>query len=110
MGRVPVYIYDDRPWLPYDYPGSPISLNRLGYMGQLGSLSHLVHTLKAVSNTTLFQKLDAVKEARHYYTMAGVLEQIGLFVGDPLGEKGGHLRCSVKPTDLASVLDVNMRV
>jgi len=110
MGRVPVYIYDDRPWLPYDYPGSTISLNRLGYMGQLGSLPHLVHTLKAVSNATLLQKLAEVKRARRFYTMEGVLEQIGLFVGDPLGDKGGHLRCSVKPTELASVLDVSLRV
>ena len=104
---MPVYLWDDRPWLPYE--GSPFALSALGFSGRLGNLRAVVSTLKQTSNATLWAKLAAVRDARHWYTMEGVLEQIGLFVTDPLGPGGGLLRCSVKGTDLASVLDIQLR-
>jgi len=107
IGRVPVYLYDDAPWLPYE--GSIASAASIGFVGQLGNLRTLLEQLKKVNNDTLAGKLRAVEAARKMYTMEGVLDQIGLFFSDPLGARGGLLRCSIRDHGLASVLDIQLR-
>jgi hypothetical protein len=46
------------------------------------------------------EKLKAVEEVRPLYTYAGTLEQIELFIKDPLGPNGGYLRCVRHPKTL----------
>ena len=109
LGRIPVYLYDDAPWAPYER--SPFGVEHVGYQGQLGRLAALVRHLKAQSNATVFDKLARVAAARRYYTLDGTLDQIDLFLRDPLGPAGGHLTCrkhAFITHGKASVLDINL--
>lgn len=91
IGRIPVLLYNDVPWIPYD--GSNVSVRELGFAGQMGSLTSLVDTLKATSDNEVSHRLARIQAARHLYTYAGLIEQISLFFRDPLGEQGGYLKC-----------------
>lgn len=109
LGRIPVYLYDDAPWAPYER--SALSVDHVGYKGKLGHLGELVRMLAAQSNATIYEKLRRVQTARPHYTLEGTLDQIDLFFQDPLGERGGALTCRkhVHITEhKASVLDINL--
>jgi hypothetical protein len=95
IGRVPVYLYDDHPWLPYE--GTELAFSTYGLSGKMGHLGGLAKELKQLSNETFSAKLQKVKEVREHYTYAGLLRQIEKFLGDPLGPNGGHLRCTRVP-------------
>jgi len=98
IGRIPVYLYDDHPWLPYD--GSPIGPKAIGFLAKGGNLGKLAQTLTRVTNATIHDLLDRVEKARYFYTYEGVMEQIELFLRDPLGPAGGYLRCQKIPHNL----------
>ena len=102
-----MYLYDDHPWVPYD--GSHVGVRAIGFLGKTGSLKRLVQQLARTSNETLFDLTAKVALARPFYTYEGLLEQMELFFGDPLGPKGGYLRCAKIPSEMASVLDINLR-
>ena len=91
IGRIPVYLYEDFPWLPYE--GSGYSPADLGYVMKTDSLNNMVYIMRTVTNNTLLDKLRRIKEGRYLYTYEGVLEQIDKWFFDPFGPKGGFLRC-----------------
>ena len=97
MGRIPAYLYDDIPWIPYEH--SNISITNFGFLGKFHQFSamatNILNLLKHPSK--LKEKLEQIRLSRYYYTYKGVLEQIELFLRDPLGPDGGYLQC---PTTL----------
>lgn len=94
LERIPVYIYskNDR-WAPYEH--SNISIDSIGYSGEMGSLGRLMDQLRQVSDVEFAEKLERVKLARHYYTYEGVMDQIEMFFRAPLVE--GALSCQRVP-------------
>jgi hypothetical protein len=117
IGRVPVYIYDDCAWLPYGR--SDLDMHALGYVGRVGHLAQLVRALERATPAEVQGKLARVRGAREYYTYAGVMHQIRLFLAHPFSGDGGagggnhsehsHLSCTeclpVPVYSLASLLD-----
>ena len=97
LERLPVYLYFDRQWLPYE--GTDIAVEKLGYVGSVQNIRDLVQTLRNSSDNIIQEKLKSVKAARRYYTYGGLLEQIELFFNDPLNKTGGggYLRCTRVP-------------
>lgn len=96
IGRIPVYLYDDIPWLPYI--GTNNSVASFGYIGRHQYLFRVMREILGTSDVDLMRRLDLVRRARRFYTYEGVLEQIDLFLLDPLGPHGGYLRCVKLPS------------
>jgi hypothetical protein len=121
IGRIPIYVYDDYPWLPYqdtdiDFISKPLPLTyaapqftlmlqkrqvTLEYIQQLSSLLEEQEQYSATSTSRLFQIYQRMAEIRHYFTYEGIIEQIDAFFHDPLnvmgtngsGSGGNYLRC-----------------
>ena len=90
LGRIPIYIYDDLPWLPY--PNTDISLEKIGFVvDNAGDLMQLITT---ITPSELRNKMNAVLLARDAYTLTGIMREIELFLQEPFSTTGGsHLRC-----------------
>jgi hypothetical protein len=107
LGRIPVYVYDDYEWLPYLKSNISFAAKQYGFSingfsrPQVDSLAQQI-----VSNKDkpfhMKEMVDNVKSVRYYYTYAGVLEQIRLFIQDPFGPTGGYLTCSALPPSAKS--------
>jgi hypothetical protein len=97
MGRIPVLVYDDVPWIPYQ--GTIYSVEYLGLVikGNSNGSDYLLKYIHEVSINEVYNLLERVKQARYYYTLEGVIDQIKAFFNDPLGPTGGYLRCSRTP-------------
>lgn len=95
LGRIPVYLFNDVPWLPY--AGSNVSLENIGFSADFHGMQKLTEKLESLTTTEIKTKLERVKQAREYYTLQGVVRQIDLFFHDPLGPNGGYLRCTAVP-------------
>eukprot|EP01041_Mallomonas_annulata_P001111 gene1111-2158_t len=97
LGRVPVYLYSDMPWIPYE--GSEADFHHLGLVVNKGNITTMVKTVKAMAADPVRMEtwLSAVSKARHMYTYDGVMKQIEMFFRDPLGPTGGYLRCALPP-------------
>ena len=97
IGRIPVYIYDDEPWLPY--AGTYISFEQFGYVLGPKNNQDIARALMLDGRnvTELRRKLLQVKSVRHHYTYEGVLSQLEMFFSDPFGTNGGQLRCNRLP-------------
>jgi hypothetical protein len=91
IGRVPVYLYDDYPWLPYE--GTDISISNYGFSGKMGQLGELAKKLKQLPDDEFHKLQNRVKDVREHFTYEGVIRQIEAFIQDPFGPRGGHLRC-----------------
>ena len=95
IGRLPVYLYDDYPWIPY--AGTNISLASFGYVAGISGFASVAGRLAAHAKNAseLHRRLALVREARRHYTYQGVLAQLEQFFRAPLGEgdSGGQLRC-----------------
>jgi hypothetical protein len=107
LGRIPIYIYDDYEWLPYQ--NSNISFHQMNYGFSVngfnpGKVEDLALVLQRLKDDPKGNKvmLDNVLAVRRYYTYAGVIEQIALFIQDPLGPRGGYLTCSALPPNAKS--------
>lgn len=92
LGRVPIYLYDDESWLPYE--GSPASVVSIGYSA---SAQEICSLLKDIKSDQIKDKLVKVHKYRSLYSYEGLLEQIELFLSDPFGPTGGLLRCKRLP-------------
>jgi protein-S-isoprenylcysteine O-methyltransferase Ste14 len=117
LGRVPVYIYNDVPWLPY--AGTPAGCDNLGFVVRdteteltqfVSSVGGLLRGKEA--NDEVRRLLEQVQTYRYEYTYKGVVRQMQLFFKDPLDSSGlgmdggGFLRCAHVPHDeLAASLD-----
>jgi len=101
MGRMPVFLWDDVPWIPY--AGTNLSADSIGFSAGLRVPGHpLREMVEKVRNMTAEQeaeKMKRLREARPHFTFAGVLRQIELFMNDPFSEKEGasSLRCTPHP-------------
>ena len=95
LGRIPVYMYDDRTWLPYE--GTELSMDHYGFSGKMGHLQQVVKQMKETSDATYHEMLKKVAAVREHYTYEGVIKQIEMFIKDPLGPSGGQLRCTRVP-------------
>jgi hypothetical protein len=94
IGRIPIYIYNDEPWIPYD--GTSHSIRNFGLVYKMDDIPALVSKIDELKSNVTYL-LDAVKATRRHYTYDGVIEQIKLFIEDPLGPNGGDLRCAKVP-------------
>lgn len=97
VGRIPVYIYNDIPWVPY--VGSEFSVYEIGYVGRVRHLEslikHLAHIKSDRSESGEIQvKLGKVKAARNVYTYEGVLQQMEMFFTRPFSRQHSALVCS----------------
>ena len=115
IGRIPVVIYNDYPWIPYDYPGSEYSVRQLGYLGQTGRLEALLDRLAVTSPSTIADKLAKIAKARYLYTYEGAMQEVDNFfqVSDS-ANRTAHTKlvCSPYQYDhnelLAERLDLNV--
>jgi hypothetical protein len=95
IGRVPVFLYTDLPWIPYQ--GSNISIETYGFISDSNGIGSLVGKISKTSQQDYEQKLEQVKHVRRYFTYPGVMEQIERFLQDPFGSNGGDLKCTKHP-------------
>ncbi|KAJ1440256.1 hypothetical protein B484DRAFT_153623 [Ochromonadaceae sp. CCMP2298] len=97
MGRMPVFIYDDMPWIPF--MSTNLSLETFGFVMRKSNdgQENLEQVLSAIKNTTepeYREKLVHLLSIRSHFTYRGVFRQIMMFLHDPFGADGGHLRCT----------------
>ncbi len=99
LGRIPVFLYNDIPWIPY--LGSNYSIETYGFVAGLtateNTLVELVSNLSTLTSETYRSKLDKLHEVRHMFTYNGVFHEVDLFLKDPFGKHGGHLTCAQHP-------------
>ena len=101
MGRIPVFIYDDLPWIPYS--GSNASITTYGFVARLShdnsvnTIPDVVAAMKALTPQAYQEKLRKLEEIRRLFTYEGVMQEIELFLRDPFGPNGGHLTCTTFP-------------
>lgn len=95
IGRVPIYLFTDIPWLPYAL--SPAAFSTVGISGKQGALRAVALEMAALlsSREQLRAKLEAVKNSRRWFTYDGVLEQLEIFFST--SGSGGLLTCSRHP-------------
>ncbi len=114
MGRIPIFIYTDVPWIPY--AGTEIGIETFGFVAHrnhetgANNLTELVHTLK---NLTVFEyekKIKHLKVVRQYYTMDGYFGEVGKFFRDPFGPQGGYLRCGPHPVGQGTIMNWHKRI
>ena len=104
MGRVPFFVFDDIPWLPYE--GTEFEIKTYGFAGSIlprgnhGTLDDVVVTFQNMTDDQYLRKLINVKKVRRAFTYQGVFEEFELFLQDPFGPDGGHLRCIKQPKTL----------
>ena len=96
LGRVPVYVYLDHPWLPYE--GSDISVERLGLYGSVRQIGQILRSLARMNESEVRRMESHVARAAEHYTYNGLMKQIDLFFQHPFdmthGHRGGYLACS----------------
>lgn len=100
MGRMPIFLYDDVPWIPYHRTN--ISVETFGFAARKSEdgANTLRTTLEAVKNLTDLeyrQKLQNLLAVRSHFTYRGVFRQIAMMLQDPFGPNGGHLHCTYHP-------------
>jgi len=97
IGRIPVYLYGDVPWIPYQ--GTNISIEHFGFIRSVTEINDLAGWIVYWNRNEedIIQRLERIKQVREHYTYDGVLKQIHLFFSDPLGPHGGQLRCVTVP-------------
>lgn len=99
MGRIPAFLYDDHPWVPYR--GTNIDIDTYGFIGgktaSMDNLTELVHEMANITQDEYNIKLHQLDAVRYYFTYAGIMHQINEFLQDPFGPNGGYLRCTVHP-------------
>jgi hypothetical protein len=110
IGRVPAFLYDDVPWIPY--MNSSISIDYYGFQAGLNdtthTLSQLIHRFKSTTDEAYTILNQHVADIRIFFTYTGVMRQIELFFVDPFGvsseaqpvsslSQSTHLRCMKHP-------------
>lgn len=101
MGRIPIFIYNDIAWIPYQ--GTNLSIENFGFLAGLtiheNTLPIVIKDAYSLSDKDFQKKLQYLHDVRYHYTYSGVINQINMFLRDPFGEKGGDLRCVPHPKD-----------
>jgi hypothetical protein len=118
MGRIPIFLWDDIPWIPYQ--GTPISIEHYGLQQGLHpqheqiiplmaahnyhnhphmkvkaievevSLRSLIKDLKQLktNNKKQAEMLKAIADVRYHFTYDGVIHAIEEFIADPFDVQG----------------------
>ena len=76
MGLVPIYVYDDTPWVPYAdlFP-------RLGYITTVRALPQLLANISSQGNADISARESRIAEVRNSHFMPeGIIRQISLFM------------------------------
>jgi len=99
MGRIPIYLYSDVPWVPYAklFAGSnTTNSDTIGYTTTVGGLRSLVQdTLQHMPLQDILEQEQRIAALRESHFMpAGIMKQIQSFV---LGQPGGDLQCQPLP-------------
>jgi hypothetical protein len=97
-GRCPIYIYDDFAWMPY--LGTNASIEKYGFMvrnSDSRGIDEIVARIANMSDSEYRSMADNAASFRHLFTYKGVIDQIQMFIEDPLGPRGGLLRCTRVP-------------
>jgi len=108
MGRVPVFLWDDVPWIPY--AGTSIRIETFGLQQKekprYTNLAKRMELLKNKRHAEYKALEHGVKSVRHFYTYDGVMQQIERFIADPFdmrgkgsktGLEGNYSRCATHP-------------
>jgi hypothetical protein len=90
MGRIPTFLYDDIPWIPYQ--GSELSVETFGFSSHTNNIKDTVQLLKNMTDAEYDRRISVMKLVRPFYTYEGVFGEIDKFIGDPFGNSGGHLK------------------
>ena len=85
LGTIPIYVYDDRAWLPYrDLPWDELSV-----VISKENLNQLPSVLKYADVRKMRENLENLRDS--HFTFDGVLDQIAKFMRG--GERDSDLRC-----------------
>ena len=84
LGRIPIYIYDDKPWIPYE----SLFRKKIGFVATNTNVGILLHKLQ---NESIQIRENTIRKYRSYFTYEGVMKQIELFMKDPTKSQ---LECS----------------
>ena len=96
IGRIPIYLYDDIPWIPYE--GTDKDYYSLGIVNKRNNVNMSIDLIEQIykikSNESIMKSklYKVLKYRKSHYTYKGVMEQIHLFFKDPLGSLGGDLK------------------
>ena len=104
MGLIPLMIYDDVAWLPYE--GKDYSVTTYGFSGSIDmkdltphhtDITQSIRLIADMTDEEFTRKMNGLKKVRHSFTYKGVFEEVEAFLKDPFGPLGGHLRCTKHP-------------
>jgi hypothetical protein len=99
LGRVPVFMYNDLPWIPY--MGTNLSVETYGFSsGLTAQENNVVAMVRNLSMLTMhdYKILQGkLEDVRYHFTYPGVMQQIEMLLRDPFGANGGNLRCTYHP-------------
>jgi hypothetical protein len=95
MGLIPVYIYNDIPWVPYAN-----LFESFGFIATLDELPALVERLQQMTHADFRQREARIVRYRDsHFSMPGVMHQIGLFMTG----RTGDLQCMALPILLRGI-------
>lgn len=93
MHRTPIYIYSDIPWIPYAE-----KFKDIGYVSKVTELDQLVKQLLAKSDDEISKNEDRLREfSAKYFSVEGVMRQIGSFMNHALFPDKSDLICQPLP-------------
>ena len=99
MGRMPAFLYDDHPWIPY--LGTSAGVRHFGFVGGYWdknyTLMDMVKDIKAMTHDEYRNKMQYLHSIRHWFTYEGLFQQMEFFLRDPFGLNGGQLVCAIHP-------------
>lgn len=88
---VPIYVYSDEPWIPYQDV-----FNSIGYKTTFEELPTLAKRLTSLPSSTIAQIEEQIASLRKsHFSYAGAIHQIGLFL--KYGSSVSDLRCQNLP-------------
>mmetsp|Transcript_8572 Transcript_8572/g.12778 ORF Transcript_8572/g.12778 Transcript_8572/m.12778 type:complete len:511 (-) Transcript_8572:2351-3883(-) len=110
LGRIPVYVYDTTPWLPYE--GTAFGLQEVAILCKETDIEKAVVKMMRIaqSEEAVNAYLGKIRKASWMYRYAGVVKQLELFFSDPFGPNGGLLKCSsIQPPGISVLRTIPLR-
>jgi len=81
LQRVPIYVYDDIPWIPYE---NDIDWADISIPIHISKLHRLPQILEKINETEYNKMIYHMRKIHaNYFTFSGVLEKIGEFIQQP---------------------------
>ena len=87
MGYIPIILFDDYKWLPYDTPEFP--WNEMAIVGMNSEFDRVYNELMAINEEKRQMMRKKILEYKHYFTYEGIMEQIAWFMHGQ-----GFLQCT----------------